>query len=1100
MQWLAAISVKRPVFATVIVLVLSVVGIFAYFQLGLDRFPKVDFPAITVTTVLPGSAPDEVETEITDKIESAVNTISGIDELRSTSSEGVSLVVVGFVLEKDVDVAAQEVRDKVNAVLGELPPGVEPPVIMKIDPDAAPILTLAVSGSGSVRDVTEFADKTLRRQIESLNGVGQVLLIGGRPRQINISVDPDKLQKYGISAPEVERALRSQNVELPSGRVEQGSRQLTLRTRGRVESVEQMGEIVIASRDGYAVRVSDVAEVEDGMAEPESAGFKGGRATVILNIRKQSGTNTVEVVRAIKDRLKEAEKRLPPGYSIDVARDQSEFIENAIGAVKEHLVLGALCAALIVFAFLGNARSTIIAAVAIPTSIVSTFGIMRAAGFTLNAITLLALTLAVGIVIDDAIVVLEIIYKRIEEGERPIQAAINGTKEIGLAVLATTLSLVAVFLPVAFMGGIVGRFMSSFGLTMSFSIMVSLLVSFTLTPMMCSRWLRAKAKPKPSAAAPASAYRKEEPAHKHGHGHGHGESTGVYGVIERTYVRILGWSMSHRWVIMLMCLGALLSVPVLAGRANANFLPDEDESQFQVSVRAPEGTSLDETRLITTRIGAEIEKLEGVAYAVTTIGDDPQKTGNLASIYVKLRPTSERSLSQQELLDKTRAELLPRFGKELRISAGPVNAFSGGGAQFAVMYQVAGPDMTKITAYADALLAKMKTLPGVVDADTSLILGRPELRAHIDRKKAADLGVSVSDIAGSLRLLVGGYEVTNYNEKGEQYEVHVRSTAAYRSDVEGLEHLSVPSLRGPVALENVVSFTEGSGPSKIDRFNRQRQVMITCNLQKGFSERAVVEALDQAARDLNMEPGYSASAVGRSRELGRAMKNFGMAFLLSFIFMYLVLAAQFESWLHPITILLSLPLTIPFAIISVIIFRQSLNIFSMLGVLVLFGVVKKNSILQIDHTIKLRAEGLSRLDAILLANKDRLRPILMTTAAFVAGMIPLVISSGAGAGANRATGFVIIGGQSLALLLTLLATPVAYSLFDDLSVWVTRVFKLGPSAEEEAEGSESRGGGGPFAPAGQPIARRTLACSEAPRAKNPVSLLASRSRLHAHAR
>ncbi|MFO0611020.1 MAG: efflux RND transporter permease subunit [Polyangiaceae bacterium] len=1036
MQWLAAVCVKRPVFATVIALLLTVVGIFSYFGLGIDRFPRIDFPIVTVTTIVPGAAPEQVETDVSDKIEESVNTISGIEELRSVSAEGVSQVFITFVLEKDVNIASQEVTEKVNAIVNSLPTGVERPTIMKIDPDATPVLTLVVSGPGSVRDVTEVADKKIKRELESIAGVGDITIIGGRARQINIWIKPEKLEAKNISPLDVERALRAQNIELPSGRVEAGSRQLTLRTLGRVESVEALGEIAVATRDNVSIRLKEVADVADEMAQPASAGFQGSSSAVLLSIRKQSGTNTLEVVKKVKERLKEASTLLPEGYGAKVARDQSEFIGNAIGAVKEHLVLGALLAAIVVFLFLSNARTTIISAVAIPVSIIATFGLMNVAGFTLNSLTMLALTLAVGIVIDDAIVVLENIYRYIEEkGMDPKEAAIQGTKEIGLAVLATTLSLIVVFMPVAFMAGIVGRFMNSFGLTMAFAIGVSLIVSFVLTPMMASRMLKKK--------VAKFADGKVQPVE-------HGKSGRVYGAIEAGYMRVLGWSLRHRWVIVIACLATLGSCMPLGQMANKNFLPDEDESQFAVSMRAPEGLTLDATRIIATRLASEIESMPGVAYAITTIGDDVQQTPNLANLYVKLVPPTERKQSQLELVVEARKRVQAfaerrkaETGEDLRTSIGPVPAFSGGPAQAAVQMQLQGQDLKKLEVYTFKLLDVLRNTPGTVDADSSLVVGKPELRVRIDRAKSAELGVNVADIASALRLLVGGYEVGNYAEGGEQYDIFVRSVGDARNDVERLKRLTVPSLKlGTVTLDSIVEFSEGTGPSRIDRYNRRKTVILSCNLQPGVSQQKIVDTLNAAAKSLNMEPGYSLNPLGQSKELGKAMNNFLLAFALSFIFMYLVLAAQFESWLHPITILLSLPLTVPFALLSVVIFKQSLNIFSMLGVLVLFGVVKKNSILQVDHTINLRKEGMERNQAILLANKDRLRPILMTTVAFVAGMIPLVFSSGAGAGTNRATGFVIIGGQTMSLLLTLLATPIAYSLFDDLG----NVFKRKPKA------------------------------------------------------
>ena len=1064
MQWLAEICVHRPVFATVIVMFLTVVGGFSFFTLGVDRFPKIDLPTVSVRTTNPGAAPEEIESEITDVIEGALNTVPGVEEMRSSSSRGSSNVTLTFNLEKDPDQAYQEIQQKLSTVVNRLPETADPPVAQKADPDSQPILMYTISAPRNVIELTEMVENLIQERIESADGVGEVFMWGSRGKQVKIFVDPNRLRAFNLAVTEVSNAVRAQNQELPGGNLVEGARTLGLRTMSKLTEVDQFNDIVITTRNGFPVKIRDIGRVEEGGADPTSAASLDGVQSVSIGVRKQSGANTISVINNVKERMATIIPTLPSDMKVAVIRDQSEFIENSLHAIEEHLILGGLFAAIIVFLFLWNFRSTIIAALAIPVSIIAAFAAIAAFGYSLNQMTMLALTLMVGIVIDDAIVVLENIYRFVEEkGMSPFQAAIEGTREIGLPVLATTLSLLAVFIPVGFMSGIVGRFMSSFGLTAAAAIAVSLIVSFTLTPMLAARWIK---RPKEAEAVPTEmpvydeqseieqSEAQEAPAKTQA---GHSKAGWFYSKIDGGYTWLLKTAMRFRWAVVLICILTVASIVPLYKFVGMAFLPDEDESLYQINVRGPQGTSLSATQSILDRIAREVRaKMPEVKNTLVLAGFGRGSGSNNGFINVSLKPVAERSRGQAELINQTR-QLVRNLGippKDYQISVSASSSIAGsiglGRGGSGVGVYIAGPDMVQLTEYANALVEKMKADPIFRDPDTSIEVGSPEIRVVIDRTKAADLGVRAGDVAQALNILAAGQIVSTFSQGSEQYDVVVQADEQYRRDRSYLPQFSVASTNtgrsqpvgnstgtgqttavGTVPLDRVVQLTEGLSPSSISRLNRLRQVTVSASLPPNSSESDAVAKIQEYAAQLQMPPEYITGVTGQSKELEKAYNAFLYAFLLSFVFMYLILAAQFESFIHPVTILLTLPLSVPFALLSTAIAGQTLNIFSALGILLLFGIVKKNAILQIDHTNTLRAKGMSRYDAIIQANRDRLRPILMTTMALVAGMIPLVLGSGAGAATNRSIGILVVGGQSLCLLLTLLAVPVFYSLFDD---------------------------------------------------------------------
>ncbi len=1037
MQKLAEISIKRPVFAAMLIMAMVVVGAASYFRLGVDRFPQVDLPTVAVRTTLPGASPEEVESLVSDVVEEAVNTVEGIRELRSISGQNSSIIVATFDLKRNIDVAAQDVRDRVATVVRRLPRDVDPPVISKFDNESSPVMTIALAADRSVRELTEMADKIVKPQIERSAGVGEVQIVGGLERAINIWVDADRLAAYRMPITAVAEALQRQNADVPGGNVTSGAREETLRTIGKLNNSRDFNDIVIQTINGAPIRVSDIGYAEDGTKEQRSLARLDGVPTVTMNIRRQSGANTVAVIADVKANMQRVIPQLPSDVKMEVIRDQSRYIELALHEINVHLVLGSILACLVVLAFMRSWRSTLIAGVAIPASVISTFAMMEVLGFTLNSVTMLALVLMVGIVIDDAIVVLENIFRFVEEKKMtPFDAAREATRDIGLAVLATTLSLVVIFVPVSFMSSVSGRFLYQFGITAAVSIMVSLLVSFTLTPMMSARLLKAE-----------------------GHNHSDAASRkGFYSRIDRSYTAMLRFSMSHRLLVSAIGLAVVLTSIPLYKTVRQEYIPsDVDEAEFEIRVTGPEGASMAAMDDVMHAIEKDLREIPAIRTILVDVGGGFLGGINQGEAYIRIAPHDERSWSitrflkdlvrlrpqdsfkgnytQRDVMTEVRQTL--RKYRDLRVSVRNAPSFNIGGGNWDIDFVIRGPELEKLAEYAEELRARSQELSGIVDADTTLRLNRPELRVEIDRKRAADLGVSTEDAARALRVMVGGEEeVTRFRDPqvNEDYDVQLRAMERYRGDPRSIEQLYVQRANGEmVRLDSLVEIVPSTSPTRIDRLDRQRQASVRASVGPGYALADRLEVLRQAAEDMNMPAAYSTTISGKGREFERTGIEFLFAFALSIAFMYMILASQFESLIHPLTILLSLPLSVPFALLSLWATDNTLNLYSALGILVLFGVVKKNSILQIDHMNNLRAKGMERYEAIMQANRDRLRPILMTTLALVAGMLPLAVGVGPGAEERRAVAVVVIGGQTLSLLLTLLVTPVAYSLFDDIA-------------------------------------------------------------------
>lgn len=1029
-MWLADTSIKRPVFATMVILALVVLGIVSYPSIGVDLFPRVEFPIVNIKTVLKGSNPEIIDIDVTDKIEEAISTINGVKTINSSSTEGVSIVTVEFVLERKIDLAVQDVREKIAAIRSKLPTDIEEPVIEKVDPDATPVLWLALSGEQSVRELSTYANEVLKEQLQKVNGVGAVRLAGQRLRQVRIWLDLERLNSYQITAQDVIRALQRENIEIPGGRVESDSQEYIIKIKGEMTSINDFNELIVGYNRGAAIRIKNIGRAEDGVEEKRTIARFNGVPAVGLGIQKQSGTNTVEVIDRVKKEMEKIRKTLPPGVRLDISFDQSQFIKRSIHEVQTHLIFGGFFAVIAVLIFLKSLKITLISALAIPTSIIATFSIMHAFGFTFNNMTMLGLSLCIGILIDDAIIVIENIHRHINRGMPPMEAASFAASEIGLAVMATTLAIVAIFLPVAFMKGIVGMFFLQFALTVVFAVLISLLVSFTLTPMLSSRFLS-----KEDEGLIKSRFRIVAKVSE--------RLDGLYAKTETLYRKLLVFALDHKLKIILMAVVIFIFSLLITRFIGKEFLPPEDQGRFIVRLQAPVNYSVDEADRMFRQAEEIIRGFPEVRTVFYAQGSGLTAEINKASMFVGLIPKAERKRTQQHIMKETRKKFAAITG--LKGTAEDVSLIGGGVRQVPIQFSLQGRDLSALQDYSKQIISEFAKLPGIVDVDSTLEAAKPEVRVYINRDKAAELGVDIATVAESINFLVSGeLDVAKFKDetKGRRYDVRARLLPENRANPSDLGRIHVRAKDGRlVELSNVVSLQEAGGASVINRVDRQRAIMLFANLEG--------KPLGQAKDELNkiaakiLPAGFSTAYKGMADIMEESFFYLLFALGLGVVMAYMILASQFESFIHPITILVSMPLSFIGAFGALLVTGNTINIFSLIGLILLMGLVKKNAILLVDYTNTLRARGLSRKEAIIEAGPVRLKPILMTTFAMIFGMMPIAIGIGEGSETRAPMAIATIGGLLSSLFLTLIVVPVIYDAFDRLGEQVIKKKRIG---------------------------------------------------------